>query len=322
MNRLTFKKVLTLNIMSTQYLFKPKMSFIIQLQTLGAQNALWQSQLSSNATAVLPSLTPLFSNSAPEQQQMIGSTSTPTALHHSVSTPSSTLSTSCSTSTTTKPHLNGFAQSDLQALQMALQQQQQNLQQQLQNFIILQQPANVQASAILLQSQISQAVAQATNQLRILQQRHDNILENANNSTPKSSLLMNNLHTPTSSSLSLISKSPENNGFPMKMTSSPKSSPPLNISTNGFGKSILGHNHPMLRQPPFTPPMMNSYRESVIPSPNHQTFPSVPRLDLPADENVDLEELEQFAKEFKQRRIKLGKSNCFIDFSFFYHKIN
>merc|ERR1711953_155395 len=31
-----------------------------------------------------------------------------------------------------------------------------------------------------------------------------------------------------------------------------------------------------------------------------------PRLDLPADENVDLEELEQFAKEFKQRRIKLG----------------
>ena len=39
------------------------------------------------------------------------------------------------------------------------------------------------------------------------------------------------------------------------------------------------------------------------------TFPpaNVPRLDLPADENVDLEELEQFAKEFKQRRIKLGK---------------
>ena len=33
----------------------------------------------------------------------------------------------------------------------------------------------------------------------------------------------------------------------------------------------------------------------------------MPRLDLPADENVDLEELEQFAKEFKQRRIKLGK---------------
>jgi len=32
----------------------------------------------------------------------------------------------------------------------------------------------------------------------------------------------------------------------------------------------------------------------------------VPRLDLPADENIQLEELEEFAKEFKQRRIKLG----------------
>ncbi len=31
------------------------------------------------------------------------------------------------------------------------------------------------------------------------------------------------------------------------------------------------------------------------------------RLELPADENLDLEELERFAKEFKQRRIKLGK---------------
>jgi hypothetical protein len=33
------------------------------------------------------------------------------------------------------------------------------------------------------------------------------------------------------------------------------------------------------------------------------------RLDLPADENLDLEELERFAKEFKQRRIKLGELN-------------
>ncbi len=32
----------------------------------------------------------------------------------------------------------------------------------------------------------------------------------------------------------------------------------------------------------------------------------MPRLDLPADENIQLEELEEFAKEFKQRRIKLG----------------
>merc|ERR1712001_804960 len=30
------------------------------------------------------------------------------------------------------------------------------------------------------------------------------------------------------------------------------------------------------------------------------------RLDLPPEENMDLEELEQFAKMFKQKRIKLG----------------
>jgi len=30
------------------------------------------------------------------------------------------------------------------------------------------------------------------------------------------------------------------------------------------------------------------------------------RFDLPADESIDLEDLERFAKEFKQRRIKLG----------------
>lgn len=46
----------------------------------------------------------------------------------------------------------------------------------------------------------------------------------------------------------------------------------------------------------------------------------MPRLDLPADENVDLEELEQFAKEFKQRRIKLGKQKMtFHDELFFFN---
>ena len=33
-----------------------------------------------------------------------------------------------------------------------------------------------------------------------------------------------------------------------------------------------------------------------------------PRLDLPPEESTDLEELEQFAKMFKQKRIKLGTS--------------
>jgi len=33
-----------------------------------------------------------------------------------------------------------------------------------------------------------------------------------------------------------------------------------------------------------------------------------PRLDLPPEESTDLEELEQFAKMFKQKRIKLGNN--------------
>ena len=32
-----------------------------------------------------------------------------------------------------------------------------------------------------------------------------------------------------------------------------------------------------------------------------------PRLEMPPEETTDLEELEQFAKMFKQKRIKLGK---------------
>ena len=31
-------------------------------------------------------------------------------------------------------------------------------------------------------------------------------------------------------------------------------------------------------------------------------------MDMPPEESTDLEELEQFAKMFKQKRIKLGKS--------------
>ena len=39
------------------------------------------------------------------------------------------------------------------------------------------------------------------------------------------------------------------------------------------------------------------------------------RLDLPAEENIELEELEEFAKEFKQRRIKLGYTQvCKTDY--------
>ena len=74
--------------------------------------------------------------------------------------------------------------------------------------------------------------------------------------------------------LSLFYRTPPNFGNPSIM--------------NPFAMFHSSNQTPPPRSPPQFPP------------------PGVPRLDLPADENVDLEELEQFAKEFKQRRIKLG----------------
>jgi hypothetical protein len=71
---------------------------------------------------------------------------------------------------------------------------------------------------------------------------------------------------------------------------------------------------PPSTSPPQTPisrPLSVSTPTSttLLPSPpTPQASVAMPRFDLPADENVDLEELEQFAKEFKQRRIKLGKN--------------
>ena len=129
---------------------------------MGAQNALWQSQLSNTAVVAPPSLTP-FSGVV-----------TPSLPNNTTTTNSNSSLNSNHQNSGNSPNLNGFGPSDLQALQMALQQQQQNLQQQLQNFILFQQPTNVQTSAILLQSQISQAVAQATNQLRLLQRHQSN----------------------------------------------------------------------------------------------------------------------------------------------------
>ena len=75
---------------------------------------------------------------------------------------------------------------------------------------------------------------------------------------------------------------------------SPLTSRPIPLSTTSVATSSSANNV-ISNQTGFP-------RFPLIP----QQQPTVPRLDLPADENVDLEELEQFAKEFKQRRIKLG----------------
>ena len=82
------------------------------------------------------------------QSQLAAVTSAPpittmTTTHHSTST-TSPITTTTANSTNPTPTLNGFAPSDLQALQVALQQQQHHLQQQLQNFLLFQQPNNLQ----------------------------------------------------------------------------------------------------------------------------------------------------------------------------------
>ena len=290
------------------------------------------------------------------------------------------------TSTLDLTNLNGgLSSGDLQSLHLALQQQQQSLQQQLQSFLLMQ-PGTAQASAVLLHSQVQQAVTQATNQLKILQNRRNaqqqqlsqasQILPDTPKSIPRSSPFESlNCKIPIScnnknSNVALLQSGVQTNGTSHNQIKIEQSKTALkaallrhqikpNVSealsslipipppTSTAQKSLLSMScldvpskHPSLySHSPPSPPLF-----TTLPSPktsrpiplsstssfatssasninvaqNHfprfssipmipQQQPVVPRLDLPADENVDLEELEQFAKEFKQRRIKLGK---------------
>ena len=111
---------------------------------------------------------------------------------------------------------------------------------------------------------------------------------------------------PHTSSLPMSSSPHEFSKKPLIQSSSPPS-PPLFTS---LPSPMTSRPIPLSSAPSFSTSSTNSIlanqngfpRFPLIP----QQQPMVPRLDLPADENVDLEELEQFAKEFKQRRIKLG----------------
>ena len=47
-------------------------------------------------------------------------------------------------------------------------------------------------------------------------------------------------------------------------------------------------------------------REISSPEPNSLSPTEQSRLDFHPEENIELEDLEEFAKDFKQRRIKLG----------------
>ena len=194
------------------------------------------------------------------------------------------------------PRLN--TNGEVENLRMLLQQQQQAVQQAQQAqamFLFHPGPAAGQSTALLLQAQVQQLVAQATHQLHALQriQEKEQQLEETTSSRPVS---------PPVKQESLRHFSPSPRLSPHLTPSSlPSLSPPR--STLPFSHSLpppsfqsLHQGHPTPQQPPFHPP----------PFPRDPSCNSMPCLDLPADENIELEELEEFAKEFKQRRIKLG----------------
>ena len=94
----------------------------------------------------------------------------------------------------------------------------------------------------------------------------------------------------------------------------PPLTPPIKHERNHAPEQRLPPN-PLSRTPPtsmqFTPTSF-PYNLSPHLSPSPSPYANKPekmfrgRLDLPPEENADLEELEKFAKLFKQKRIKLG----------------
>ncbi|XP_062549253.1 protein nubbin-like isoform X2 [Armigeres subalbatus] len=187
--------------------------------------------------------------------------------------------------------LGNLSSQELNVLQQALQAQQASFQQQLQNYMLMQAQGNVggngnaaaqataQAAAqFLMQNQVQQAVAQ----LQALQQKQQQLKASS---------------TPTPGNLS--SSSPLH---------SPSGSPGLHHPS--AHSSLLGSSQ-------TTPPNANQLNVGGILTPSTpgsnahtpqlQKHNAAPRaLEPSPEETTDLEELEQFAKTFKQRRIKLG----------------
>ncbi|XP_065095263.1 alpha-protein kinase 1-like isoform X2 [Ochlerotatus camptorhynchus] len=187
--------------------------------------------------------------------------------------------------------LGSLSSQELNVLQQALQAQQASFQQQLQNYMLMQAQGNVggngnaaaqataQAAAqFLMQNQVQQAVAQ----LQALQQKQQQLKASS---------------TPTSGNLSASSPLHSPSGSPglhhpsahSSMLGSSQTTPP-NVNQLNVGGILT----------PSTP-------GSTAHTPQLQKHNAAPRaLEPSPEETTDLEELEQFAKTFKQRRIKLG----------------
>ena len=158
-------------------------------------------------------------------------------------------------------------------------------------------PPAGQSTALLLQAQVQQLVAQATHQLRALQrvQEKEEQLEDTTSSRPVSPPMKQEPLRHFSPSPRL---SPHHHH--LAPSSLPSISPPT--STIPFSHSLPHPPLQTLHHQGHPVPQQQQYHSQAFTRDPH----SMTCLDLPADENIELEELEEFAKEFKQRRIKLG----------------
>ncbi|KAG8226842.1 hypothetical protein J437_LFUL004083 [Ladona fulva] len=184
------------------------------------------------------------------------------------------------------PNLSSLTPQELQAFQ-----QHQQLQQQLQQFVLFQPGASAQLPAqaqLFLQNQVQQAVAQAAQQLQQLQKQQTPIQSSQTHSHANHQ----QAHTPTSH----LSHHHHHHHHNHHNTSS---------HHHHHNSQSLHHNHHQhLGQHHHTSSSIGQQQSQQTSS--HVKTSQSRLLDPSPEETTDLEELEQFAKTFKQRRIKLG----------------
>lgn len=185
-----------------------------------------------------------------------------------------------------------FSPEDFGSLQHAIQAQQASFHQQLQNYMLLHASANPggnpsqahAAAQLLIQSQVQQAMAQAAQQLQALQKQQELNTSRSNRSFDEQ---LSNKSPPYSPP-----RSPQHSSTPQTVIDINRQTTPPNTTQISVG-GIL------------TPSTPNSGTHQ--PQQKHSTMTTAARsMEQSIEETTDLEELEQFAKTFKQRRIKLG----------------
>ncbi|CAG0890018.1 unnamed protein product [Darwinula stevensoni] len=220
----------------------------------------------------------------------------------------------------------------LQALQHTIRQHQTALQQQLQQFMLFQPGAAAAQTQFFLQNQVQQAIAQAAQQLQQLQKQQQLLqqqiqqhqkqehhhqqqqqqqqhtlpvsMQSGGGGSGRSSSSSSSWHFSPASSAGMGAPSSGRHGHVSTTSYDALPGGPLHHphSHSRSHHHHHHHHHPLHRLSPPT--------STHIPSPPSQTLPlpHPPKriFDPPPDEHTDLEELEQFAKMFKQRRIKLG----------------